>query len=126
DGRLGILGTGCGGFLKVTASVSSTTTDPDSTNNSATATTQIKPLPPTITNFPGSASLGSIFTIGGTNFDDPRVTVNGIPAHVISHSDTQINALVTPGATSGPIAIVTPGGSVTNATQFTVLAALTA
>src|SRR5205807_2655414 len=65
-------------------------------------------------------------TIGGTSFFDPNVSFNGIPAYIINHSDTQINALVPPGATTGPIAIVTPGGSVTTATQFTVLAALTA
>src|SRR5207237_9467813 len=114
DGRLDFLGTGCGGLLTVTASVSSTSTDPDSTNNSATATTQIKPLPPTITTSPATVLLGGSFTITGTNFFDPFITVNGILPNIIAGSPTQLTALVPPGGRNGSIMVVTPSGSGTS------------
>src|SRR5207237_10174110 len=113
DGRLDFLGTGCGGLLTVTASVSSTSTDPDSTNNSATATTQIKPLPPTITTSPATVPLGGIFTITGTNSSDPFITVNGILANIIACSPTQITAFVPPGAQTGSMMLTTPSATVT-------------
>ena len=80
-------------------------------------------LPPTITSFtPASGIVGVKVTITGTNLTGATgVTFNGIAAATVTlTSATSISATVPPGATSGPISITTPGGTVTSAATFTV------
>lgn len=81
---------------------------------------------PTITNFsPVSACAGSgtTVTINGTSFVNGATTVtfNGTAATVVTFiSTTQITADLPDGATTGPIAVTTPGGTATSAGNFTV------
>jgi hypothetical protein len=75
---------------------------------------------------PVGATVGTIITITGTNFDvgpvNNFVTFNGTAAVVTSSTPTQIVAAVPTGATSGPISITVDGVSrAKSATSFTVL-----
>jgi hypothetical protein len=82
---------------------------------------------PTITSFtPTSGSAGCAVTITGTSFTNPPVTTvqfNGtIAATFTVISDTQLEATVPPGATTGPISVVNADGTASSATSFTVVA----
>lgn len=75
----------------------------------------------TITGFsPGFGPVGTSVTINGANFTDglQSVTFNGVAATVTSTNFNQLTALVPAGASSGPIAVTTTNGAVTNATLF--------
>jgi hypothetical protein len=78
--------------------------------------------PPTITGFtPTSGSIGSVVKITGTKFADAvAMRFNGVSADFIIDSATQVSATVPPGATAGPLSIVTPEGTATSANSFTV------
>jgi len=78
--------------------------------------------PPTISSFaPSSDVQGSTVTLTGTNlWSVYKVTFNGTAASYLAISDTQITATVPSGATSGPISITTPFGTVTSTASFTV------
>jgi uncharacterized repeat protein (TIGR03803 family) len=78
---------------------------------------------PSITSFsPTSGPVGTSVTITGNSFTKATsVTFGGVAAtsyQVIS--DTEVKALVPTGAVTGPIAVTTPGGTGTSATNFTV------
>ncbi len=78
---------------------------------------------PSITSFsPTSGPVGTEVTITGNSFTKATsVTFGGVAAtsyQVIS--DTEVKALVPTGAVTGPIAVTTPGGTGTSATNFTV------
>ena len=78
---------------------------------------------PSITSFsPTSGPVGTAVTITGNSFKSAtKVTFGGVAAtsfQVIS--DTQVDALVPTGAVTGPVAVTTPGGTGTSATNFTV------
>jgi uncharacterized repeat protein (TIGR03803 family) len=78
---------------------------------------------PSITSFsPASGPVGTSVTITGNSFTKvTSVTFGGVAAtsyQVISA--TEVKALVPTGAVTGPIAITTPGGTGTSATNFTV------
>lgn len=78
-------------------------------------------LPPTISNIsPTSAAVGATVTITGQNFTNATsVQFNGIDAASFTVvGNTQINAVVPNGPTSGPITVVTPGGSVQSSLNF--------
>ncbi len=79
---------------------------------------------PTIASFtPGSGPPGTSVTITGTGFSGATaVTFNGVSATFTADSDTQVTAVVPAGATSGPIAVTTPGGTGTSSTSFSVTA----
>ncbi len=81
---------------------------------------------PTITSFaPGNGQPGTAVTITGTNFDPVasknEVKFNGVPATATSASATSLTAIVSSGATTGPITVTTRGGTATSATNFTVI-----
>ena len=79
---------------------------------------------PTVSGFtPTSGPVGTVVTLTGAGFTGvTAVAFNGTPAVTFSAaSDTQITATVPPGATSGAIAVTTPGGSASSATSFTVV-----
>lgn len=78
---------------------------------------------PTITSFsPASGSAGLTVTLTGTNFTGTTgVSFNGTPATTIwGISDTQFNAKVPSGATSGRITLTNSLGSAVSATNFTM------
>ena len=80
---------------------------------------------PTLTVFlPTSGAVGSSVALTGTNFSGAsKVAFNGVAAKFTTDSDTQISATVPASATTGPIAVTTPGGTATSATDFTVIPA---
>jgi uncharacterized repeat protein (TIGR03803 family) len=82
---------------------------------------------PTIASFtPTSGPIGTSFVITGNSLSGTTaVKVNGTTATFTVNSYTQITATVPTGATTGKIAITTPGGTATSSTNFTIVAAPT-
>jgi hypothetical protein len=79
---------------------------------------------PTIASFtPASGAAGTSVTITGSALvAATAVMFNGTNAASFTVvSDTQITAVVPVGATSGPIAVTTPGGTAVSAENYTVL-----
>jgi hypothetical protein len=78
---------------------------------------------PTITGFtPMSGPVGTSVTISGTNFTGATaVAFNTVSASFIVTSDTAIQATVPAGATTGPLSVTKPGGTVASASNFTVV-----
>jgi YD repeat-containing protein len=75
-----------------------------------------------------NAGPGTQITIDGTGFSTTAtantVTINGVPATVVSATATQLVVIIPSGAGSGPITITTGGASVTGTTAFTVTAGI--
>ena len=83
---------------------------------------------PTITSFtPTSGAGGTSVVVTGTNLTGATaVTFNGAAAQTITvNSATQITATVPPAATTGTIAVTTPGGNATSAASFTTIPSIT-
>ncbi|WP_374688578.1 IPT/TIG domain-containing protein, partial [Promineifilum sp.] len=84
---------------------------------------------PTVTGFsPLSGPVGTNVTITGTNLAEATaVTFNGTsqPSFTVNPAGTQVTAAVPAGATTGKIAVTTPGGTATSASDFTVILAPT-
>ncbi|NJL14758.1 MAG: hypothetical protein HC913_18335 [Microscillaceae bacterium] len=83
----------------------------------------ILPLP-TVSGFtPASGTFGTTVTITGTDFTQVQsVTFNGANALGFAVLNaTSIEAYVPQNATTGPIAVITPGGTAISADNFTVL-----
>ncbi|NML65656.1 hypothetical protein HHL22_10610 [Hymenobacter sp. RP-2-7] len=86
---------------------------------------------PTLTSFtPSSGQVGTSVVINGTNLSGATIvaftgTTNNILANnfTINSSGTQLTVAVPPGASTGPLSITTPGGTVTSAANFTVIPA---
>jgi uncharacterized repeat protein (TIGR03803 family) len=80
-----------------------------------------KPAPWAATFSPQSGPVGTRVRIWGGNLLAGSVQFNGVPAAAVSSSGTNyIFAAVPPGATTGPITVTTPGGSMTTKASFTV------
>jgi hypothetical protein len=77
---------------------------------------------PTIDGFtPRIGPVGSSVILIGHNFTGATaVTLDGTAAAYKVESDTQLTFDVPPGATSGPVSVTTPNGTVTSSTSFTV------
>src|SRR4051794_3144587 len=77
---------------------------------------------PNITGFtPTSGLTGAAVTITGSGFTGTNsVKFNGTSATYTVDSDTQLTATVPGGATTGPIAVTTAGGTFTSGGNFTV------
>jgi large repetitive protein len=107
------LGATTGPITVITDSGSYTTTD----------TFIVVPLPkPVITGFvPESAAPGSWINVMGTNFLNVQsVAFSGVESPSFSTTAGGINAKV-PFAASGPITVVTPGGTAVSSNVFTVI-----
>lgn len=94
-------------------------------SNLATVSITVVPTgdPPTITSFtPTSGGVGVRVIITGTRFAGATsVTFDGVPATFrVLRGGSRITTNVPSGATSGPIAVTTPGGTATTATDFVV------
>ena len=79
---------------------------------------------PTVTTLsPGSGTVGTLVTIGGTNLKGATsVRLGGTSATTFTvNSAAQITAVVPPNASSGPVSVTTTMGTATSATSFTVL-----
>ena len=80
--------------------------------------------PPVIISFtPTTGAIGATVVITGTNFAGTMlVQFNGAYASIFTvNSATQITVSVPSGATTGPISVITPTGTATSATNFTVI-----
>ena len=78
---------------------------------------------PSITNFtPTSGPIGTNVTINGADLEGATsVTFNGVPAaNIRRDSASKIKVVVPVEATTGPIAVTTPGGTATSTSDFTV------
>ena len=92
-------------------------------SNQARATT-LEATPPTVIRFePAGGPVGTTVTLTGTAFLDAiAVAFNAVSATEFEIlSETSIEAVVPPGATSGPVSVVTPGGTGVSAETFTVV-----
>ncbi|KAA9327185.1 T9SS type A sorting domain-containing protein [Hymenobacter busanensis] len=92
------------------------------TQNVAVSGTVNAPAP-TVSSFtPTTGPVGTVVTINGTGFTGTtRVTFNGTTATTFNVlNSTQISATVPTGATTGTIAVTTPGGTGTSTGTFTV------
>ena len=79
------------------------------------------PVPTILAFLPLSGPVGTSVTIIGTGFTGATaVTFNGASASFTVNLSTQITAKVPVGATDGPIAVTTPGGTATSALDFDV------
>jgi uncharacterized protein (TIGR03437 family) len=99
--------------------------------NGATATPlpiaqPVPPSPPVVSSVsPSSGAAGSAVAVSGSGFTGATaVTFNGTAATFSVVSDTQVNASVPSGATTGPVAVTTPAGTGTSPSSFTVTAGL--
>jgi hypothetical protein len=75
---------------------------------------------PQIADFnPGAGVADDIITIEGNYFKGlTGVTINGVPATIVSSTQTEIKVKVPTGVTYGPIVVTTPVGSVTATKTF--------
>lgn len=71
---------------------------------------------------PREGYFGTVVTFTGTGFGVgvTGVSFNGTPAAVLEFTSSSVVAEVPQGATTGPVTITTPGGSVTTASPFNV------
>jgi hypothetical protein len=80
-----------------------------------------KPKPRAQQFHPQSGPVGTQVRIWGYNLLAASVQFNGVPAAAVSNSGSNyVWATVPAGATTGPITITTPGGTVTTYASFTV------
>lgn len=102
-----------------------TVVTPGGTRNSSSPFTVTTVGAPIITEIvPASARAGVNVTINGQNFDGATsVTFNGTPAE-FSILGFSVFATVPAAATSGPVTVVTPKGTATSSTPFTVISPL--
>ena len=103
------------GSAQITASLNAT---------SASSTITVVPLVPAITSFtPTNGRAGTTVTLTGANFTNvSAVTFNGIAATSFTvQNATTLTAVVPSTATTGPLAVTTPGGTATSAGQFVVI-----
>lgn len=96
----------------------------DSTGNLLAIRPPSATAPSIISFSPGSGPIGTQVVIRGTNFGSSSgqnsVGFNGTTAAINSFSSTELVVTVPSGATSGPISVTSPGGSVVSSTPFVV------
>ena len=89
-------------------------------SNVSSSNVTIFALAPVLTSFtPTNGLPGSSVQLEGANFlGTTNVLFNGVAASFNVSADSQINATVPASATTGPIIVNTPGGSVTSSVPF--------
>jgi hypothetical protein len=106
-----------------TGPIAVTTTGGGTGTSSTNFTVTTQTPAPKISSFsPTSGRVGTLVTITGSGFTGTnKVTFHGVNATTYALvSDTKITANVPNGATTGPIAITTPGGTVNSTQSFRV------
>ncbi|HEV2382744.1 MAG TPA: choice-of-anchor tandem repeat GloVer-containing protein [Terriglobia bacterium] len=79
-------------------------------------------LSPFVTTLPTSRAIGQRVAILGNNLTGTTsVTFNGTPAAFAVVSSTEISTTVPTGATTGPVQVVTPSGTLTSNVPFSVI-----
>jgi len=102
------------------------TTENGGTNNDGTVFTLSMGLGPFVKTLPASGAVGAKVTIlGNTLTGATKVTFNGTAATFTVVSSTQITTTVPTGATSGIVAVTTPGGVLKSNVAFQVAPATT-
>ena len=93
---------------------------PDGTGSSSTPFNVA--VAPTISSFtPSSGTIGTRVSVSGAGFTTvTQVTLNGRSTGYSITSDTQLSFVVPAGATSGPIALITPYFTTTSQSSFTI------
>jgi hypothetical protein len=87
-------------------------------------TSELFYVPPVVSGFtPESGRAGETLTINGVNFiDTTQVRIGSVPMPVFNvNGNTQIVATIPPGAISGKVVVVTPGGQYQTTTEFSLL-----
>ena len=79
-----------------------------------------KPAPQALAFHPSSGPPGTPILIWGNNLLAASVHFNGTPAKAHSSGPNYVIATVPAGATTGPLTVITPGGSSTTTASFTV------
>ncbi|GAA2439080.1 hypothetical protein GCM10010191_63000 [Actinomadura vinacea] len=79
-------------------------------------------LPPQVHSVePGAAPVGGMVVIRGVGLGSASgVRFGGVDAPVTDVTDTRLQTIVPPGATTGRLTVITPSGSATGPTDFTV------
>jgi uncharacterized repeat protein (TIGR03803 family) len=100
-------------------------TGPVTVTNGTTTLTSNQPfrVKPQVGSFdPPSGSVGTQVTITGTGFTQTSGVGFGdyVPAEFTVNSDSQITATVPAGAKTGPVGVVTKGGTAISSAKFTV------
>ena len=79
-------------------------------------------LAPFVKLIPTAQLVGTLITVIGNNLvGASSVTFNGTPATVIIRSSSEVKAMVPIGATTGPVAVITPTGTLLSNTFFQVI-----
>jgi uncharacterized repeat protein (TIGR03803 family) len=111
-------------FLFATVPAGALTGSVTVTTGATTLTSnQIFRVTPQVVSFdPPSGSVGTQITITGTGFTQTNGVGFGdnVPAEFTVNSDTQVTATVPAGAKTGPVGVVTKGGTGISAAMFTV------
>jgi uncharacterized repeat protein (TIGR03803 family) len=94
----------------------------ETTSGALTSNKDFWPIPQLTSFMPGSGKVGSSVTITGVSLKQAtQITFDGVAATAFKvKSDTNITATVPTGAMTGKIAITTPSGTATSATNFTI------
>ena len=81
------------------------------------------PAPAIVSFTPGSGAVGTTVTVVGSNLNGATaLTLNGTPVGSFTVASPTVLSFVVPvGASSGLVAVTTPGGTATSASAFTVL-----
>jgi hypothetical protein len=80
-----------------------------------------KPAPAVVSVRPDSGAAGTQVLLWGSNLLSASVQFNGVAATEVTNSGSNYVSVTVPtGATTGPITITTPGGTVTTTHSFTV------
>ena len=87
----------------------------------ATTTTTLVPPSPVIDGFrPFFGEVGDVVHVRGRYLCNATVTFNGTPAETFGNTPQRINAIVPAGASTGPIRVTTPEGTMASTGSYTV------
>ncbi|MFL5910901.1 MAG: FG-GAP-like repeat-containing protein [Gaiellaceae bacterium] len=80
------------------------------------------PFPTVVALSPSAGTAGTTVTVSGTHLSGATaLTFNGVPAAFSVLTDNRISATVPVSATTGKVAVTTPGGTTSSAATFTVV-----